>query len=279
MYKTIVVHVDGSAHQESRLRASAVLAETFDAHVIGSAVTGLSWANYAMFAGPVYPALIDETFQAIRGAANACLDTFEARARGLGLTSIERRLIEDEAGRALLLQARFADLVVLGQDNVADPAQPGRTRGLPERVVLEGARPVLVVPDAYRGEPLDGTVVVGWDGSVPAVRAIAGALPLLRRARAVRLVVVNPQHQPELDGVDPGVDMATYLARHGVTVDVVIERTADRAGEALLARADAESAGLIVAGAFGHARYREWVLGGVTRDLLARARIPVLFAH
>jgi nucleotide-binding universal stress UspA family protein len=279
MYKTIVVHVDGSTHQASRLRAAALLANTFDAHLIGSAVTGLSWANYAMLAGAVTPGLIDETFGAIRAAAREHMALFEEQAGSLGVTSIETRLIEDQAGRALQLQARFADLIVLGQDNIADPARPGHTRGLPERVVLEGARPVLVVPDSYAGQPLDGTVVVGWDGSVPALRAVAGALPLLQRARTVRLVLVNPQHEPLLDQAQPGADMATYLARHGVAVDVAVDHATVGAGEVLLARAEADGAGLIVAGAFGHARYREWVLGGATRDLLERARVPVLFAH
>ena len=279
MYKTIVVHVDGSTHQQSRMSAAALLANQFDAHLVGSAVTGLSWASYTMFSGIVAPALIDETFDAIRSGADTRLTQFEEQARSLGVTSVERRLIEDDAGRALLLQARFADLIVLGQDNVADPARPGHTRGLPERVVLEGARPVLVVPDVYDGQPLDGKVVVGWDGSVPAVRAITAALPLLQNAQTVSLVLVNPQHEPGLERVEPGADMAAYLARHGVKVDVVVEHAAEGAGEVLRTRAEAEGAGLIVAGAFGHARYREWVLGGATRDLLERARVPVLFAH
>lgn len=96
----------------------------------------------------------------------------------------------------------------------------------------------LVVPGSWSGQTLTGTAVVGWDGSMPA-----------------------------------------YLARHGVAVDVVVEHAPDGAGEALLARAESEEASLLVAGAFGHSRYREWVLGGVTRDLLQRARVPVLFSH
>lgn len=279
MYKTIVVHVDGSTGQQKRLRAAAQLADAFAAHLVGSAVTGLSWASYAMLGAPVYPALIDDTFQAMRDTAGAQLEAFEEQARRLGVQSFESRLFEDEAARALILQARFADLIVLGQDQAADPAQPARPRGLPGQVVLEGARPVLVVPDAWQGQPLSGTAVVGWNGSVPAVRAIAGALPLLQRAQAVKLVVVNPPQPYEADAAEPGADMAAYLARHGVPVELVIERAPDGAGEALLARAEGEGASLLVAGAYGHARYREWVLGGVTRDLLARARVPVLFAH
>ena len=279
MYKTIVMHVDGSDRQDAALRAVSLLAKEFDAHLVGSAVTGMSWAAYALLVGPVYPALIDEAYEALREIGRSRLHAFEERARSLGVISIETRLVEDEASFALLLQARFSDLIVLGQHNPADPPSPANTPGLPEHVILGGARPVLVVPPTWAGQSLTGTAVVGWDGSMPAVRAIAGALPLLRRARAVRLIVVNPSQLHQLGEPDPGADMAAYLARHGVAVDVVVEHAPDGAGEALLARAEGEEASLLVAGAFGHSRYREWVLGGVTRDLLRRARVPVLFSH
>jgi len=138
---------------------------------------------------------------------------------------------------------------------------------------------VLSVPAIYLGEPIADSIVVGWDGSVPALRAIDGALPLLARARTVRLALINPERETGLHGDDPGADMALYLARHGVPVDVLVERTESPAGEALLRIAQENQAGLLVTGAFGHSRYREIVLGGVTRILLERSRLPVLFAH
>ena len=279
MYKTIIVHVDGSAREDSRVRAAARLANTFEAHLIGSAATGLSWAGYVMLANPVYPALIDETFDAVRDTVRAQLAAFEQRARALGVASLETRLVEEDAAFSLLLQARCADLIVLGQHTVVDPKLPAQPHGLPEQVILDGARPVLVVPDAWADRALDGTAVVGWNGSAAAARAIASALPLLQRARTVRLVLVNPPELHQLGEVNPGEDMALFLARHGVAADVVVEHADDGAGEALLVRAAAEDASLIVAGAYGHSRYREWVLGGATRDLLRRATVPVLFSH
>jgi nucleotide-binding universal stress UspA family protein len=121
--------------------------------------------------------------------------------------------------------------------------------------------------------------VVGWDGSLQAIRAIAAALPLLRRASVVKLVLINPDQLSELHGEQPGADMALYLARHGVPVEVVVERTGATAGNALMALARDCGAGLMVTGAYGHSRYREWMLGGVTRELLERARMPLLIAH
>ena len=144
---------------------------------------------------------------------------------------------------------------------------------------MHGVRPVLAIPPSYDGAPIAGTIVVGWDGSAQAIRAIAAAMPLLARASTVRLALVNPDLESGLHGEEPGADMALYLARHGVHVEVLVERTGAAVGDALLGVARGSGAGLLVAGAFGHSRYREIVLGGVTRLLLDRAHLPVLFAH
>lgn len=274
MYKTIIVHVDDSPALDARLRAAAALANAHEAHLVGAAATGMSWPAYAMLTGSMAVAPGDE-FDALRAQGRQSLERFAERARQLGVQSVELRLVEDENRDALLLQSRYADLVVLGQD---DPA-PGSVRGLPQYLALHGPRPVLVVPPAYADAPFSGSIVVGWDGSVPALRAIDGALPLLARAAMVRLVLVNPERESGLHGDEPGADMALYLARHGVKVEVVVERTDAPAGQALLGIAHTADAGLLVSGAYGHSRYREIVLGGATRVLLERARLPVLFAH
>jgi len=270
MCKTIALHVDESPAFDARLRAAAVLAEAHGAHLVGVAATGMSFASYAMLTGQMALMPLDD-FAALRAASSASLARFSAAAGRLGIQSLEERVVEDELRTALLLQSRYADLLVVGQD--------GSARGLPQYLALHGPRPVLAVPPSYAGEPIADTIVAGWDGSVPALRAIAGALPLLARARKVQLALVNPEREPGLHGDEPGADMALYLARHGVTVEVVVERTDWPAGETLLRIAHDGDAGLLVCGAFGHSRYREIVLGGVTRVLLERARLPVLFAH
>jgi len=272
MYKVIVVHVDGSARQESRLRAAALLAVKYGAHLVGSAATGISWMDYSLLTGSMAAPVIGDDFQELREAAAAHLDTFKQAAARLGVASIDARLVEDDPRYALLLQSRYADLVVLSQDS-GDPT------GLPEHVALRGARPVLVVPADYQGEPIPGTAVVGWDGGTQALRAIAAALPLLEHAAAVKLAVINPDVLSDLHGEQPGADMALYLARHGLQVEVVVERTRATVGDTLCALARSCGAGLMVAGAFGHSRYREWMLGGTTRELLARSRVPLLIAH
>jgi nucleotide-binding universal stress UspA family protein len=280
MIKTILMHVDGSPAQDSRLRAAARLAATFDAHLVGSADTGIAWLDYALIAGAVAATTAGVDFENLRAAARARLDAFDAAAQRAGVASVETRLVEDEARSALLLQSRYADLVVLSRAAAQDaPALPGHARALPEYVALHGPRPVLVVPPEYADAPLPGTAVVGWDGSMQAIAAIAAALPLLARADGVRLAVVNPAAPPAQHGEQPGADMALYLARHGARVDVVVERTRSTVGTALLGLARDCGAGLMVTGAYGHSRYRERMLGGVTRELLERSRVPLLLAH
>jgi nucleotide-binding universal stress UspA family protein len=255
MYKTIIVHVDESPLLDARLRASA-------------------WLAYAMLTGSMAVTPVGE-FDALRNTARASLARFAERARQLDVASVEERMVEDENRDALLLQARYADLVVTGQD-AGDAAT---VRGLPQYLAMHGVRPVLVVPPSYGGEPIADSVVVGWDGSAQAIRAIGAAMPLLARAAAVRLALVNPDLESGLHGEEPGADMALYLARHGVRVEVLVERTGAAVGDALLGVARACGAGLLVTGAAGHSHYREIVLGGVTRLLLDRAPLPVLFAH
>ena len=274
MYKTIIVHLDDSPLLDARVQAAACLANAHGAHLVGAAATGVSWPAFAMLTGgiPVAPA---EDFELLRALGRKNLERFASRARQLGVHSFEERLVEDENRDALLLQSRYADLMVTGQDGADGPT----VRGLPQYLALHGPRPVLVVPPSYAGTPIAENIVVGWDGSVPALRAIDGALPLLAQAKAVRLALVNPERETGLHGDEPGADMALYLARHGVPVEVLVERTDTPAGEALLGIARTAGAGLLVGGAYGHSRYREIVLGGVTRILLERASIPVLFAH
>ena len=282
MYKTIVVHVDGGREQDARLRAAAQLANAFDAHLVGSAATGISWFDYSLLVGSMgAPMMPESDFNGVREAVRARLDAFHTAVQRQGVASFETRMIEDDVRYALLLESRYADLVVVSRDAepVPVPGLPIVARGLPEYIALHGARPVMVIPPDWSERSLPGTVVVGWDGSLQAIRAIAAALPLLRFANTVKLTLINPGAMSGKHGEEPGADMALHLARHGVRVDVVIEDTRSSTGEALMKVAHDQGAGLLVTGAFGHSRYREFVLGGVTRALLAKSSTPLLIAH
>ena len=277
MFKTILVHIDGTAKQTSRLRAAAMLADAHGAHLVGAGATGISLPNYAVLNGGMAAPLSDRGFEALRDDVRTRLNGFLEQAQRLDIVGAEARLFEGSTHDGLLLQSRYADLIVVSQPDPHD--RFGVEHGLPQTLALGGTRPVLVVPTAYDGAPIAGNVLVGWDGSMPAQRAISAALPLLAQARSVTLALINPEHQSELHGEEPGADMALYLARHGVKVNVVVEHTRTRESDALTALARHRHADLMVAGAFGHSRYREWFLGGVTRDLLGSAPVPLLIAH
>jgi len=223
----------------------------------------------------------ESDFSGMRTAVQARLAQFATDVQRRGVASFETRMIEDDARFALLLESRYADLVVVSRE--AEPATapglPVQARGLPEYIALHGARPVLVVPPGWRDQALPGTAVVGWDGSLQALRAISAALPLLQLADGVKLTLINPDSMADMHGDEPGADMALHLTRHGVKVEVVLETTGSTTGDALMGVARQHGAGLLVTGAFGHSRYREFVLGGVTRALLATSATPLLIAH
>jgi nucleotide-binding universal stress UspA family protein len=141
--------------------------------------------------------------------------------------------------------------------------------------MLNSAAPVLMVPVIGAPAVVGEEVLVGWDESMPARRAIGNALPLLRCARKVSLAVFNTGELPRL----AGADIALFLARHGVNVEVLREETRIGVGNALLSLAADISADLLVMGGYGHTRFREVLVGGATEAILSSMTIPVLMSH
>jgi nucleotide-binding universal stress UspA family protein len=278
MYKTILVHADGTAGSAQRVAIAARLAMQYDAHLVGAAMTGLSaYAFPAPALGPGMPVItfpIDE----LRADADRALDVFDTAARQTGVTSVERRRIDDDTAVGLSLQAPYCDLVVISQ-SAADDKLARQPADFPEFILLHCARPVLVVPAAGGREALGRRVTVAWNGSANALRAITSAIPLLQKAEQVCLVVFNGDDGSGLHGEEPGADMAQYLARHGIRIDVTAASAPAGEGEALLAFAADKESDLIVMGAYGHARLREVLLGGATRTALRSSPIPLWMAH
>jgi nucleotide-binding universal stress UspA family protein len=273
----MLVHVDSSSASAERLEIAARLARTFDAHLIGLYVAAL--APIHQYAEADFgPDLVEAHDKYMREAADQAERIFRSRIEAGALKSEWRRL-EGNLPDLVLLNARYVDLVVLGQ---RDPERldPGTSPELPEHVILDAGRPVLVVPRTGSFPTVGERVVVAWTPSRGAVRAINDALPILRQAKQVRILAVNPQIGLGGHGEVPGADIALHLARHGVNAEAVQVDSADkRYGITIMNEAEKAGADLIVCGAFGHSRLREMVLGGVTRRLLAEAKIPVLFSR
>jgi nucleotide-binding universal stress UspA family protein len=274
-YKTILVHVDHSPHCEARVRAAAALALEQGAHLTGSAMSGLARVVYADYSADLGLAMIADQMAMLRERAETALARFEAIASSMGVPSYERRMVEDDPEGGLALQARYADLVVVSQpdpEDVCSRLYPG----LPAYVMLASGRPVLVVPHDSSAARGGARVLLAWNASREAARAVSAALPLLQAASAVSVAIFNPGLA---HGAQPGADIALYLARHGVKVDVSVHHSDIEVGEALLSLAADQQSDLIVMGGYGHTRFRELVLGGATRTLLNSMTVPVLMAH
>ena len=278
MYKTILVHIDGTARSAQRAELASRLAVLYAAHLVGAAMTGLR--SYLLPVGE-YGVGFDAPGLAVaqvRADANRALDLFESCARGAGVASVERRCIDEEPGMGISMQARYCDLVVISQSAPGE-FLPRLRSDFPDYVVLNSPRPVLVLPAQGGADTLGQRITVAWNGSPEAARAVASAIPMLQRAQQVDLVVFDPATEGAIHGEDPGADIALYLARHGIRVEVSTSDAGVDGGHALLSFAQKKSSDLIVMGAYGHTRLIERILGGATRGLMESTPAPVLMSH
>ncbi len=276
-YKNLLVHVDDSKASAGRLQAAVQLARAHEAHL-----TGLYVAADPMLPGGIraeVPSQFLETLRTQLGERmEAAEQAFTRTVEQAGL-SVDCRTVHCPGTRVpevIALHARYADMAVLGQ---IEPNGEGETTlHLPEDVVLAAGRPALVIPYIGPGERLGERVMVAWDGGREAARAVNDALPMLERARSVVVLVINPTRGDH--GAEPGADISLHLARHGITVEAQHLEIKDLSvGDALLSRLADEDIDLLVMGAYGHSRLREFVLGGVTRQIFEQMTVPVLMSH
>lgn len=282
--KDILVHLDPSARSAVRLGIAAELASRFDAHLTGLLVIEIPRPDYLYGAGlPLAGLDPDQMIGGNMAEARKAATSVEAgfteclRSRGLQGTW---RIADGHAASVISEDARCADLVVVGQPN--DPRrQDNRDRDVVETVLMTSGRPVLTVPFVGDFPQPTDHILVAWNASREATRAVHDAMPLLTKARQVTVLAVNPAAWSADSQAEPRkVAIATHLARHGVKADVHRTVATDISeGDALLSYAADISASMIVAGGYGHSRARELIFGGVTRTLLTAMTIPVLFSH
>jgi nucleotide-binding universal stress UspA family protein len=273
-YKTVLVHVDESEHASERIKLAAAVAMAENAHLIGTATTGASrFIRRTQMLAELDPNFLIH-LEFLRQRAKRGLEEFERVAQKIGIPSFEKRLVDDEAGGGVCLQARYCDLVVIGQNDPQE-VSPVVMPDFPQYVVLNSGRPVLIIPYAGQFETIGNRVLIAWDASMAATRTVTNAIPLLKRAQIVEAVVFNPPaHDPAA-----GSDISRYLARHNIKVEVIQRKTEREVGNALLSMAADMNCDLIVMGGYGHSRFREILLGGVTRAVLETMTMPVLMSH
>jgi nucleotide-binding universal stress UspA family protein len=254
---------------ESALRLGKVL----DAHLTGLFVSALA---PAAFAAP--EAIAMEVLDAERGfaAAEQAAPWWRQLLTEFGVRG-EWRVAQGDPVDAICRAATLADLVLLERPTLHPEAPLGW--GVVSRTVFGCGAPVLVVPEGVRGPALGQGVLVAWNGSREAARALRGALPIL--AQAARIVVLRGA--PEDRGLAarrlPGPDLGAWLERHGLEVELRPFTPGSDAGTAILAAAHEANADLVVMGAWGHSRLTELILGGATRWLFAHSDIAMLVAH
>jgi len=276
-YKTILVHCDASRSVAGRLAAAADVAQRFEARLVGlHAREPFEVVSFVEGGMPI--GALMEAYKAGSDAAEQTAHTaYDKATKGRNFTS-EWRVTEAFSDDALAVSARYADLVVVGQADPDDPA--GSRNDLPETTVFATGRPVLVVPQIGALSTVGRTVLLCWNASRESARAAADALPFLRAADKVIVLVVDPEISAVGHGPEPGADVALWLARHGVSVTVQRDVAADaEIGEVILSRAADWGADLIVMGVYGHSRLREMVLGGASHTLLSSMTVPVLMSH
>lgn len=271
--KTILVHADESRSTDERIVFASQLAIAYQAHLVGITQTGI--VRYAYGVAPDGWDDLTPLFEGLRAAAEKRAASFEALVRQAGVASFEHRIGDEESGYALASQAMYADLVVVGQSDPADPASAHAA--IQDYVALHAPCPVLAVPYAGHFSASSERVLVAWNASPESARAVRQALPFLVRAKEVEIVAfLRDQGQRAPLG---GAEVALFLARHGIKVTLWEERAGDEVGDALLARTNDYHADLLVMGCYGHSRLREIVLGGVTRTILRGMTVPTLMAH
>ena len=276
MVKDIVVNLTGGHPQDFAADFAISLAAGFSAHIAGVAFIYEPIIPGDMLGG-IPTDLIEVQREENRKAAEAAVDRFEAAAKAAAL-SAETRVVDASLAGAADLFGRIArrfDMAVVGQAR--------REQGASEELLIEGAlfgsgRPIVVVPFTQKeGLKLD-RILICWDGSRPAARAIADAIPLLGRAKTVDIVVVIGER--DKSGEITGRNMRRHLARHGIETEIKhITASGGVAQNAILAHAAETGATFIVMGGYGHSRLREFILGGVTRGILKSMPVPVLMSH
>ncbi|HYZ39419.1 MAG TPA: universal stress protein [Stellaceae bacterium] len=278
-YKDLLVVLDADPPARGRIDLAAALAERFAARLVG--LYTLPVPRLPRELG-YYPALVEPLFSELqeraREAADAVREHFEQVTRARGVSS-EWRQLPDDAEADPAIHARYADLTILGQLD-PDRSDVDIVRPRPEHVALACGRPVLVVPYAGRFENVGRRVLIGWNATREAARAVADAIPLLAAAEVVTVLTIDAQEGPRGHGALPGADISLHLARHGVKAAIEQTVSADLSvGDVLLSRAADLGADLLVMGAYGHSRVRELLLGGATRALLHSMTVPVLMSH
>ena len=275
MYRDIVALVDGAPHAEGVGDCALALAATHSAHLT---IIGLPRdPGHVMHLAQAPARVLAQALHQSQNAAEACAASIEQRALSNGIACLHQTIETPAADYPALIEqvARRFDLCVIALPSFESFSEDEK---LFEAPLFRSGRPVLAVP---RGAPAPAAfdrIMVAWDGGREAARAIGDSMPILMRAKIVEVVTIagrNGAHEAEL----PGCHISGHLSRHGVSNEFRRLDGRDSPGNLLLGRATDMQADLIVMGAYRHSRWRQAVIGGATRDMMQKTKIPLLMAR
>ena len=277
-YRSLLVPLDQDPLCPARTAVAIRLAKAFDCHLTGVAPTGLLDMPVVPEAAAAYIDLATLAWDTMQSQAREAAERFRTECRAAGLKSFDAVVDESDVAQSLVRHAHCSDLTVLTQ---VEPDAPGHRarRAVLEQSVLHSARPTLLLPYAGRVGSVGAKVMVAWDDSREAARALSDALPLLRRSTRVQVVAWHEAGDDDAALRRRLDDVHRWLMWHGVSADVAVETTEIEIADAMLSRAAELDVDLIVMGAYGHTRWTERVLGSATRGLLASMTVPVLMSH
>lgn len=281
-YKTILVYLDDDAQIDDRVRLAASFAKIHDAYLIGTAMTGVSNNMAATWAKGIGGDKMATYLGTIRRNVARTVHDFELAAQEAGITLFEGQLVDDFEEDGISRWARYADLVIVSQYNSQD-AVSSRVPHLAEHVAIDSGAPVLVLPYAGQFRTIGQHILIAWNGSAQAARAVRSALPILQRAARVDVALFTSSSDTESELAFAEKGITSFLARHAVQASVIRRPRDEQAnvdvGDLLLSTAADVDADLLVMGCYGHTRVKEILLGGATRTVLGSMTVPVLMAH
>jgi nucleotide-binding universal stress UspA family protein len=281
-YRSIAVHLDAGPRCASRTLLALQIAHRWEARLLGIAATGVPDVRLAMsIDAPDAIEYLPLSAEVLRQRAEGLVTAFAARCSVDRFARIEGRVVAAEAVDAVVGQARWCDLVVVGQHEPG-VAIENVAADLPQQAIVHSACPVLVVPYAGSFEqPVGQRIVVAWKDRQECARALHDALPFLKRAAQTTILeVADAESAADAPETAAARDATrAWLDAHGIAVRWQTESTDVAVGEIILSVAADLSADLIVTGAYGHTRVRERLFGGVTRHLLESMTVPTLFGH
>jgi nucleotide-binding universal stress UspA family protein len=265
--RSILLHIHADPGQDSRLEAATCLARLFEGQL--TCIQPITYPAYVA-ADPMAYAGTPVLFEAIEATAREFRRSVEARLVHQAV-AWEWMEVPGDAATAIVSESRLADLIVLSQ---VEHGGPPNMLSIVGDVAIHARAPVLAVPHGVAFDA-GSSAVVAWNGSHEAANALRATAPLLAHAGAVHLVAIGAQ--PDTHGAAQAV---RYLARHGVSVQAHERPHRDRSiAETLFDAARELEAGFLVLGAYGHSRFRERLIGGVTRWMLDHSTIPLFLAH